>query len=189
MGETPPERDANVRAAVSPSMTTTPLTPRPLLDFGPRPLRVLAVALAAAAALASASAAPAHALPDGCAANPECLIEHVFGGSGVAPVQPAASVPAIRVVPSAPLVTGAGRRALVTVRVRVSGVSVLEARVARRRAIRRLVGPGEHDVKVSLRGVRPGRHRIELSVTDGAGRRGATSAEVVVVAPPARVER
>jgi hypothetical protein len=49
---------------------------------------ILATALAATAALP----ATASATPDGCAANPECLISVVHGAP--APVQPAAEYPA-----------------------------------------------------------------------------------------------
>jgi hypothetical protein len=142
----------------------------------------------AALAAAGAAASPASAVPDGCAANPECLIENVFGGSGAAPaaapVQPAAAGPPIAVLDQAPILSS-GRS--VDLRVRVSAPALLEARAAGGRPTRRLVAAGVAHVRVSLgRRARPGRRAVTLTAVDGAGRRAAATVEVVVLASPSR---
>jgi hypothetical protein len=151
------------------------------------PRRSLLLASVAAAALVPA--APALALPDGCADDADCLIEHVFGGAG-APAASAAATPealSVAVLGPQPALGSADRRSRVTLRVRVSARSVLEARTADGAVRRRSVGAGVHSVRVRLE--RPGRHRIALSAVDGAGRRATAVADVVVLASPSRLVR
>ena len=114
------------------------------------------------------------AVPDGCAANPECLVEGVLGGS--APVQPAASAGSS--IPTLAVEDAARRGRHAVVRIRVTGIGLVRARAAGApKRVRRLVGAGVHELRVPL-AARPGRHRIALSVVDGAGH-GDTASVVV----------
>ena len=111
---------------------------------------------------------PPSAVPDGCAANPECLVENVLGGA--APVQPAASAGAT--IPTL-AVEDASRRGRHADRpVRVTGIGLVRARAAGApKRVRRLVGAGVHELKVPLAPRPPGATGSAVSVVDGAGRR------------------
>ena len=120
---------------------------------------------------AGAGASPALAVPDGCAANPECLVEGVLGGA--APVQPAASAGATIPTIAVEDATRRGRHAVV--RIRVTGIGLVRARAAGSpKRVLRLVGAGVHELKVPL----ARRKRIDLSIVDGAGRRDTASVTV-----------
>jgi hypothetical protein len=129
---------------------------------------LLLASLSLATAAGGAGASPALAVPDGCAANPECLVEGVLGGS--APVLPAAAAGSS--IPSLAVVDASHRGRHAVVRVRVTGIGLLRARAAGApRRVRRLAGSGVHELKIPLGRSR----RIHLSIVDGAGRRDTAS--------------